>query len=105
MTDQSSSPEPLDLRTDCEILRDGTRRWLWRIIYQGRLYSAGVCPDLEQAHGKVCLLCGQLTDRLKSNRRDRSPSAPDATVVDLDALGTGTPGHTDDSDPAHLGGI
>lgn len=78
--------------TDVEMLRDGSYRWLWKVMCYEQLWRAGIC--MSQSDAETCAAAGlkAVLCKLAENQAQRQkPLCPPGTI-DFDALERPQPG-------------
>ena len=82
--------ERSDLHTDCERMTDGTQRWLWRVVYQGRLYAGGVCQSRGYATHEAQIGVRRLLMGLDRQEERALGAVSPSPMLDPDVLDRGT---------------
>lgn len=66
-----------NMHTDTEMMRDGTRRWLWQVRADDRLFAAGVCQTLICAESEAQRAMVDLRSRMVPKDQEQ-PTQPTA---------------------------
>ena len=75
-----------DTYIDREMFRDGSQRWLWRIVVAGSLWRAGVSASEHASRLTSHRAWSAYLDTLTTDQRREMPSADNLRLVDLDQL-------------------
>ena len=82
---------------DRERIEDGSGRWVWRIVDNGRVVRAGIADSYPEAVVDSTMAYGRYLQTLPASTRAAASTPEGAVLLDLDRLERGVPG--DDDEP------